>query len=362
MKKDLFLAFVVIFQMVAVVFQLLLPLYGIMPVEQAAVLRIIITLLTFIPGVYVLMQRNPKIVLHTFSLYAVFLLISYAFYPASHIFISSKNVLTLTPIAILSALFIVHINNWRAFHIVLLWVSRLTPILAFLFIKGTKDPPLGEEIGYSMSFGYAILLPSLFLFSQSKILDKILCFILFLSILILGSRGPIVVILAFIIYNILFISKASNFLRFTIVLALVGLSALFLPEDVDMFQQSRTVDLATSGEFLSHTSGRDDIQEVVKEKILERPVLGWGVGSDRKFVEGYSHNIFLEVFLHYGILGGGLLFIFLFGYLLKLYRNKSLLSLQDGREFFVTMFLFGFVPMLVSGSYLYNYNFAIFVC
>lgn len=361
MKKDLYLAFVVVFQMVAVVFQLLLPIYGIMAVEQAAVLRIAITLLTFVPGVFLLMQRNSHLVIFTFSLYTIFLLFSYILYPESQSFISSRNVLTLTPIAILSALFVVSINNWSAFHKVLLWVSRLTPILAFLFVWGIRYAPLDEETSYSMSFGYAFLLPSLFLFNQPNTIDKVFSAILFLSIVMVGSRGPVVVALIFFIYKFLFTSKTSHFLNFSIVLAIVGLSIMFLPEDVDMIQRSRTVDLATSGELLSHTSGRDDIQEIVKEKILERPILGWGVGADREFVGGYSHNIFLEIFMHYGLLGGGLLFLLLFGYLLKLYRNQCLLSLQDGREFFVIMFLFGFVPMLVSGSYLYNFNFALFV-
>ena len=297
MKKDLYLAFVVVFQMVAVVFQLLLPLYGIMAVEQAAVLRIAITLLTFVPGVFLLMQRNSHLVIFTFSLYTIFLLFSYILYPESQSFISSRNVLTLTPIAILSVLFVVSINNWSAFHKVLLWVSRLTPILAFLFVWGIRYAPLDEETSYSMSFGYAFLLPSLFLFNQPNTIDKVFSAILFLSIVMVGSRGPVVVALIFFIYKFLFTSKTSHFLNFSIVLAIVGLSIMFLPEDVDMIQRSRTVDLATSGELLSHTSGRDDIQEIVKEKILERPILGWGVGADREFVGGYSHNIFLEIFI-----------------------------------------------------------------
>ena len=361
MKRDYYLSFIVIFQMVAVVFQLLLPFFHIISTEQSATLRIAITLLTFLPGILILAKKRLKLLTITFFIYGMFLLFNYLLYPASHAFIDSKAAFTLTPISILSVLFIYIINNWNVFLKVLLLVSRIIPILGILFVWAIRYTTLVEGITYSMSFGYAILLSSLFLFNQEKTSDKVLAILLLLMIIILGSRGPVVVLLIYIIYTVLFSFKRKKVWQIPIALALVAGSILWTPKNSEVIEKSRTILLLESGEFISHDSGRDIIQKIIQQKILQKPLYGWGMGSDREFVDGYAHNIFLEIFVHYGLVVGGFLFLLFFKFVINLYTNQKLLDLQGGKDFFVAMFLFGFVPMIVSGSYLMNYNFAMFL-
>ena len=63
---------------------------------------------------------------------------------------------------------------------------------------------------------------------------------------------------------------------------------------LESFQNSRTMFLLQEGELISHDSGREEnVYSIVRPLIMERPIFGWGIGSDRYFLDGaYSHYIF----------------------------------------------------------------------
>ena len=361
MKKDFYLSFAVLLQLIITTFQLLLPIYGLTTVESAATLRIVVTLATFLPGVYIVFQRKPRLLVLYFIGYAIFLLFNYALYPASHEFIGSNKVYTLTPISILTALFVICIIDFDNFFKVLLWISRVCPVVAFLYVFGTRNMPiLDEEIGYSMSFGYCFLLPTLYLFHQDNYLDRILSIVLLLMILLDGSRGPVAVAGLFICYELLFASGTKNKAKSIFLFVVIGAIGIAFLSKNGFFEESRTVTLAMNGEFISHDSGREELLYIpAMRKIEESPIVGWGVGSDRALLGFYTHNVFLEVFMHYGIMGGGALFLIFFYHCIRVFFDKKRLSSQGGRTVFIMLFLFGFVPMLVSGSYLTSFHFAV---
>lgn len=361
MKKDLYLSFVVLLQLIITTFQLLLPIYGLASVESAATLRIVVTLATFLPGVFIVFHRKPRLLFLYFIGYAVFLLFNYTLYPASHDFIGSNKVYTLTPISILTAIFLICIKDFDNFFKVLLWISRICPVVGFLYVFGTRNMPiLDEETGYSMSFGYCFLLPTLYLFHQDNYLDRILSILLLLMILLDGSRGPVAVAGLFICYELLFASGAKNKAKSLFFFVLTGAIGVVLLSKSGYFEESRTVTLAMNGEFLSHDSGREELLYIPAMKIIEEsPIVGWGVGSDRALLGFYTHNVFLEVFIHYGIMGGGVLFLIFFYHCIRVFFDKKRLPSQGGRAIFIMLFLFGFAPMLVSGSYLTSFHFAV---
>lgn len=363
-KRDILLSFIVTIQLVIVTVQLILPLLGIMTVEKAATFRVIITLLTFIPGIFVVFFKCPKRIFLSFIIYFIFLIFQFVFFPESHRFIESSAVYTLTPISILTIIFLASIDNYNYFIKTLLYVSRITLFVALVYVAAFNLSPLRVmEESYSMSFGYSMLLPAMFLFGQEKMVDKLSSVVLFFLILFGGSRGPAVVLVVFYTLDLLMFMPSRHRGRLVVFSVLILLFIiLVLPNYLD-FESSRTFVLLTSGELISHDGGRvDDLYSVVVPHIFERPIIGWGVGSDRFFLNGsYCHNVFYEIFLHYGIIGGLIIFLFFFGWLFKTFFSPQLKCLKEGRIMFLMMFLYGFVPLMASNSYLIFYNTAIMI-
>ena len=359
MKRDLYLSFVVFFQMIVVTLQLLLPLLGLASVELAATYRVLVTLLTYLPGILIVMRRNLSMLLAAFGIYFVVLLFSYELFPASHRFIESSATYSLTPIGILTALFIASIRDLEQFKKMMLYVSRASLVIALAYVVAYNISPLrNQDETYSMSFGYSMLLPAMFLFTQKNLRDKISSLVFLVLIFLGGSRGPVVVIVAFYAVHLFLFGSAKEWKKLVPYVVVVAVAmVVLLPKYVD-FESSRAFQLLRGGEMISHDSGREeDVYAVIRPHIMERPVTGWGIGADRHFLDGsYSHNVFIEVFIHYGIFLGSLLFFAYFLWGLRLFRSRRVKMMDAGREFVVMMFLYGFVPLLVSGSYLIDFR------
>ena len=364
MNGDKYLSFVILFQMIAVTIQSLLPLSGLISVEGAATMRIVVTLLTYIPGIYIVFLRKPRLLVFSMLFYFLFLFFNYLLFPASHTFIESSYAFTLTPISVLTALMIICIDDFLVFTRVLLSISRWSVFIAVVYVIAYSISPFKEmDDTYSMSFGYSMLLPAMYLFTQSGIKDKLCSFILFVLILFCASRGSLVVLGVFYLIDIfLFESPRTKIsvILLVFVLSVIGIS--FLPHYIDI-ESSRTFSLFESGELLSHDSGREDkLYSILNPIIMESPIWGWGVGADRQCLDGvYSHNVFYELFVHYGIVGGGVLLMVFFVWCSRLFFSEQIRCEIGNRQMFIMMFLYGFVPLLVSGSYLIEIFFAIMI-
>ena len=364
MNGNLYLSFVVFFQMIVVTLQLLLPLLGLASVEQAATYRVLITLLTYLPGIIIVIQRNFTMLMVSFVTYFVLLLFSYELFPESHRFIEGSQAYTLTPISILTAIFVASIKDMSQFTKMLLIISRASVIIALLYVVAYNISPLRDmDDTYSMSFGYSMLLPAMYLFSQKRLIDKIASLVFLVLIFLGGSRGPAFILVAFYFVDLFLFNKAKEWIKIVPYIVAVSVAAfILLPRYIDL-ESSRTYSLLESGEVFTHDSGRkEDVYGVIRPHIWERPVTGWGIGADRYFLDGsYSHTLFLEMYLHYGIFIGTFIMATFFIWCIRLYNSKRIETMENGRKMFIMMFMYGFLPLLVSGSYLIDFSFAIMI-
>ena len=364
MKLDFFLSFAVLLQVVVTSVQSLLPLLGFISVEQAAALRVVVTVATYAPAIYAIMRRNMLKLVVAFSLYSLIALVSYVLFPHTHKFLESNEAIVFTPIVILTALAIASIRNIEMFRITLLWISRVCVVVSVMYyLAFTLSPFKEDDEAYSMSFGYSMLLPMLFLVMQTHFYDKIASFVILVVVVLIGSRGPVAVAgLYYVAYFLLFNRNSKHSFRILLLMVVLGVATIsILPKYVDV-DSSRTLKLITTGEVVSHDSGRGDLLYNDAERIImDSPVVGWGIGSDRDLLGFYVHNIFLEMMIHYGILFGPLIILMLIVSFLRIYRNKQMIEPYGGRPFFLITFLYGFVPLIVSNSYLQDTKFAFFL-
>lgn len=234
---------------------------------------------------------------------------------------------------------------------------------------------LGKMVqrSYSLSFGYEMLLPAVlllyFYIREKKGITLVLSLVGFITILINGSRGalviPIIFVVLMIISNIIDSKdmsrkaiKIAGIIFLGIILALFGNVLLSVSMDflssIDL--ESRTLQMLVSGD-ISNDTGRSLIWARVIYAIQNSGLFGYGVYGDRPFVSpihyvGYSHNILLELVASFGVIGV-IISIYL---ILDSARMIFLCRDRRWRELFIIFFSIS-CQLLISMSFWYVFEF-----
>lgn len=238
-------------------------------------------------------------------------------------------------------------------------------IVAFGLFHAFFDIFGGFYKGYSMSFGYEMLLPACFFtyyyFEFKSRACLILTIVIASTILVLGSRGSLITF-CFYFVSMLVVSNKSRSWKIWVVFLMI-LAVVFSNQILGYVNsllnlvgiESRTLGMLASGTVISNDSGRGDIQKITLDLIRRNWFFGAGMGSDMKAIGAYPHNLVLEVVLHFGIPIGGLLLIGLaaisvVGYVKA--KNKKL---------YLLYFTIAIIPLVVSGTYLASPELSLFL-
>lgn len=177
-----------------------------------------------------------------------------------------------------------------------------------------------------MSRAYFILLNVLlvinYAFSKKNLVAIVFSVIGILFLASMGTRGPVIITLAFIACKIFQASmgKGHGFVAVLVVLALIWFvnsdywnAFLFFTKGIieSLGLSTRVIDLAIQDETLTYLSERDEIANLVISKIKERPLTGWGVYGEWQFNGWSAHNMYLEILDHYGVILGGVMIIWI---------------------------------------------------
>ncbi len=217
-----------------------------------------------------------------------------------------------------------------------------------------------------MSRSYQLLPNVLFVINyaiqEKKVIPILISFLGLFYILSLGTRGPIMIILAFFFIRLL--KEHSGHLNTKILFtSIVGVIIIvfmntftyvyFLFFIKEIFNQlslsTRIIDLAIEGTIVSYTSGRDELYALAIEKIKEKPLIGYGIYGEWPWVGWNIHNMYLELLIHFGIYFG-VLFLFLILYLFFKAYFKTTNSIS--RDIILIWATFVFIRGIFGGSYL----------
>lgn len=192
-----------------------------------------------------------------------------------------------------------------------------------------------------------------------------------------GSRAPIVLLLMFVVVKTGFaILSYKNWPLVFLYLGMIGgvimyfadVLLLFLLDTLSSYKVSvRLLERLMSGNMLEDDA-RIRILSAAQHQIAEHPWLGIGLANDRILIARaevdqnvyghYPHNFFYEILLHYGVIAGViLLLLFLYVLYRTIAKNKDLLA----RNINLVFLFIGFMPLLVSGSYLTSPLFFLFL-
>jgi len=186
----------------------------------------------------------------------------------------------------------------------------------FLYVGLTSED--GE---YYMVQAYTLLPHVMFAIHSAfdrTIIEKQIVSIAFSAIGIIflvamGTRGPLLVAIVYLAVEV-FLSLDRKNPKAIVLFALlaIGLFWLIASEYYLLLlsrlsammshygMSTRTIDMLLSNEYLSHTSGRDRIYELLIDKIFEKPIFGYGIFGEEQFGV-LAHNIALEIIMYYGI-------------------------------------------------------------
>lgn len=213
-------------------------------------------------------------------------------------------------------------------------------------------------VGYGCAPWWLVLLQGIFYFP--KILEKMICgaFCGYFAVIIAsyGNRGALLLlVLAISLSLIVWLPLSKLVLWGSIgVLVLTG-TLVFLQPLLELGGQYLGVDLTQSRNFqlllagrLTYDSGRFPIWEQCIRAILNRPLIGHGVGSDRSIVgDSYAHNILIELCVDFGLVIGFLVY----GWLLYIgYRMLFQCQEKSWKALFFPFYVYSMIELLLSGS------------
>lgn len=313
----------------------------------------------------VVLRKSKVKLLIIYIIFVLIFLVHYLLFPENLLYLK-ELVFPLFFMGLPAFVYSLTIDNWT----ILKQMMKKAGLIVFLFgafqsiLIFTGQVTLGS---YSMSLSYYMLLPTLLFldeflnkFSMKAFLLSIVSIIIILA---LGSRGPILSIIIFVFLMLIRSSSKFSFKKTFIYGTFISISLfiiiffkqilVFLDNLLLNFGiQSRTIRLFLREDL--YLSGRDSLYQAVIDGISNKPVLGLGIGGDRLVNNGsYVHNLFLEIQANYGVIFGTIVGVLIVMLIIKalFVKNKELYSL------IIIWLSLGFVPLMVSSSYLTDLRF-----
>lgn len=221
-----------------------------------------------------------------------------------------------------------------------------------------------DSVGYmSLAYGsmvsWAVL--TYYAFEERKWLDILFSLITAIFYIVFASRGAILCVAGYLLFCVWFFIRDRQ--RLYLVSIICGSAGLIYYHFQTILlwatnvmgrcgMSSRTISLVMSTNFLND-SGRVALYKEMTKAIFDNP-FGYGIGYDRIIGDGlYAHNLFLELFIAFGVALGSLIATFIiYIYVVMLFKctEKSLQAL------FSVFAVPGFIMLQMSGSVFIDYH------
>lgn len=201
-----------------------------------------------------------------------------------------------------------------------------------------------DNMSLAYSYMFVEMLCIIYAFRRNKISAWIMSGVGFIMIFMLGTRGPVVLVAAFLILciakQIVQDKQKRTVLLIISVAALVGI-CLFYDVIIQIFivlttkagLSTRVFDKLLSHNLLQSTA-RSDMIDLLLEKIAERPILGYGIAGEWQFLDWNAHNMYMSFLVQFGVIIGSILIVCLVWMTCKAYKSSK----NDNEKYILIMF------------------------
>lgn len=180
---------------------------------------------------------------------------------------------------------------------------------------------------------------------------------------IFGTRGPILCAIVFISLYVLHKTIVSNNIKnYLLLLSLAIVLVIFLVNENLLLEivsyissifgrlgfSTRIFDFFVAGDA-TLSLGREYLREQVITAIINEPIVGYGFTGDQYLLGVYCHNLFFELWCHFGVIIGSVILIALFSLSII-----ALIRSADNRKiFYLALMLISmvYVKLMLSSSY-----------
>lgn len=219
---------------------------------------------------------------------------------------------------------------------------------------------------YYMMLGYTLLLPLLVVLDHflhdHKWYDLLIIVPTFVTILVVGSRGPLVCFFAYILLKLLFWENITKRRKVLIVIIAITIGVVFSlcykTFVIAIFNlllrngiSSRTLIFIINDNYTD--SGRFELYRFFINEIKARPFLGWGLSGGWKS-SVYPHNIYIELMLAFGVVLGSVVSVVFTVFIWKGITKKNS-ELRRLTHIFVSIC----ISLLFSNSFIMEQTFFI---
>lgn len=220
--------------------------------------------------------------------------------------------------------------NPKKINLVVKVVSALVLLMFFYWIaSGLNMSNFSFYYGNPDTYASLMFVFISFLFFSTQKKNFLSIAICFLLILFTGARASLLAAILFIISSFLFknrvISKKANLI---LIIEAVALFAFVI-----VYPMMMTMDIGSTLDEYSHQyfgknffSGRQVLWVDLIEKIVQSPILGYGLSADPE-IAGFtksSHNLYIQTALQSGLIGLGLLMVVI----VTIYRRLSKIEVK----------------------------------
>ena len=229
------------------------------------------------------------------------------------------------------------------------------------------------NLDYFQYEGYMLLNAMVLLFAplvmEHRLLDFATAGIVLVMEFLTGARGPLLIAGMLLAAALLFLCRGRKYSKLLymgllICAIMISLSSqIVLPAMAKLLGNSgnlRSIERLLNGSFFKDPT-RTRIATASWEYISKHLFIGSGVGNDRIFIQRevygparningcYSHNIFLEIGMQFGFILG-LILCGILAFLIVRRYNRC--ALYQEKLLLISLFFAGFVPLMISESYL----------
>lgn len=273
---------------------------------------------------------------------------------------------------------IANYSNWEKFKKIGSWFvipgSVLFFIVTILNISGDID------VGY-MATSYNVLPIVVGVFwlaiNRKNIILWFFAIVGTIAILLTGCRGAFVCICVYFTLEIIFNKKIKWFMKVVFLIAIVLLVGNLnnIMTGLDSYLKAYDYESRTIGKFIEGTieddSGRSTIKQEALEVINEHLIFGCGMGGSSYYLfekmmgitptgmqHTYAHNLFLDLWMDFGVFMGSGISILLFLGIIIAYVKKRKFGELGILFFFVSIII---PKLLLSSNYLKESSFFLLI-
>lgn len=320
---------------------------------------------------------------------------TYVFYPQNFEFIKSSILRTLIS-CFLTFLLLSKLRTFEFLNLYFLkgsYCITICGILYSLIINIIGHSTTSDWSTYSMTMSNVVLLSVIWqlnkYFESKDVMALVASIIGTTIIFFYGSRNPFLAIATFVIFSVFFRSnqarkQSQNFIKWFF-LSLIFIFVLNFKEIILSIQDildslgygSRMIYYLVNADTEDFSSGRLNIYNKLWNIVLDNPLIGFGVSGDEALINELAHNLYLSVFITYGMfIGVFIIFYILYlaiqGFKKTIGFERNLIIMYacivyprsfTGGDIWINDYLWFFMGLLMSSLYnnrnitkLYNYE------